>query len=52
MVLRAQGLFTSLPNVAPLSRRPSIARRLDRTERLGVGDFGVTWHDAIGGEDA
>ena len=50
VLLRARGLLSSLLNAAPPSRRPSIARRLHRTEELGAGNFPVTWHDAGGGE--
>ncbi len=50
VLLRARGLLSSLLNAAPPSRRPSIARRLHRTEELGAGNFPATWHDAADGE--
>jgi len=50
VLLRARSLLTSLLNAAPPSRRPPVARRLDRTEELGIGAFPLAWLDATRGE--
>jgi uncharacterized membrane protein len=46
VLLRARALLTSLLNAAPTARQPSIARRLQRAEELGAGNFPLIWHDA------
>jgi hypothetical protein len=46
----ARVLLTSLLNAAPPARQPPVARRLDRAEELGAGNFPVIWQDAAGGE--
>ena len=48
VLLRARALLTTLLNAAPPARRPPVARRLQRTEELGAGNFPVIWHDATG----
>ena len=48
VLLRARALLTTLLNAAPPARRPPVARRLQRTEQLGAGNFPVIWHDATG----
>jgi uncharacterized membrane protein len=50
VLLRARVLLTSLLNAAPPARQPPVARRLDRAEELGAGNFPVIWQDAAGGE--
>jgi hypothetical protein len=49
VLLRARVLLTDLLNAAPPSRQPPLARRLDRVEGLGAGNFPATWHDTTDG---
>jgi uncharacterized membrane protein len=51
VLLRAQVLLTTLLNTARPARQPPVARRLQRAEELGAGNFPLIWHDATSGGD-
>ena len=48
VLLRARALLTTLLDAAPPARQASVARRLQRAEELGAGNFPLIWHDAAG----
>ena len=48
VLLRAQTLLTSLLNMAPPPRRPSIAWRLEHARDLMAGNFPLLWQHADG----
>ena len=49
VLLRARALLTLLDAAPP--RQASVARRLQRAEELGTGNFPLIWHDAAGEQD-
>ena len=48
VLLRARALLITLLNAAPPARQAPVARRLQRAEELGTGNFPLIWHDAAG----
>jgi uncharacterized membrane protein len=48
VLLRARALLITLLDAAPPARQATVARRLQRAEELGTGNFQLIWHDATG----
>ena len=48
VLLRARTLLTTLLDAAPPGRQAPVARRLQRADGLGTGNFPLIWHDATG----
>jgi hypothetical protein len=49
-LFRARAMLSSLLDVAPPQRKPSIAWRLRRAEELAAGNFPVLWRNTSGSD--